>query len=84
MGEELFSKFYITSPVFIDLTKDMIKKYADVLRDIFPTISSMIVRMDSLAPNSKGIISNFDDVEIIDFGNAIRFGEYEERTSLSA
>jgi len=39
--------------------------------------SSLIVRIDTLTPSGKGCIPDFDDVEIIDYGNAIRFGNFE-------
>ena len=52
-------------------------KELGIFKIIRGDFSSLIVKMDSLLPSGAGVAPHFDDVEIIDFGNAIRFGEYE-------
>lgn len=48
-----------------------------ILKIVRGNFSTLIVKMDSLSVNGQGLLPDFDDIEIIDFGNAIRFGAYE-------
>ena len=55
-------------------------KVIPVLGDVVVTkadFSKLVVKMASLHTNENGPKPRFDNIEVIDFGNAIRFGQYE-------
>jgi len=40
-------------------------------------LSSLVVPLSSFAPSGSGVVPNFGDFEVDDFGQTLRFGEYE-------